>query len=111
MRYRRRTDEQLGKDKMKSLIAIATFIATAATAVVMSTAAVAHADEQSFLDALGPRYYPPTSLLSHGAEACGYLRDGMSPMDAQRLLGVFGLGLMSDFTGIAQRELCPDTLH
>lgn len=95
---------------MKPLGMTITLMAAVATTVGMLTAATAHADKQSFLDAIGGSYYPPSSILTHGHLVCEEIRGGMSPMDAQRKLGIFGLGPLSDFVGIAQRELCPDTL-
>lgn len=100
---------------MRPLGLVAVFIAVVAATVGILTAPTGHADKQSFIDAVrtvdAPQsgYYPPSSIFTLGFHVCEELREGMSPMDAQRKLGIFGLQL-PNFVAIAQHELCPDTL-
>jgi Protein of unknown function (DUF732) len=70
----------------------------------------AHADEQSYLAALGPQLLPATSLLAIGRMACDKLHyEGATPESLPMSWGLIGW-TTPQMVDAAQHELCPDTL-
>lgn len=90
-------------------------IAAALGVITIALAAPAHADDQSYLDALhsnnvGVGIMNPPTVVALGHFMCDQMRQGMSPADAAQLpRGPFidGMGIVV----AAQRNICPDTLH
>jgi hypothetical protein len=88
----------------------------ACTAAVIATASPAHADDQSYLNALSQNgvrvgiMNPPTTVAL-GHMMCDRIRGGMSTADAAQLPQppwlIDGPGIVA----AAQHNLCPDTLH
>ncbi|MFN6541650.1 DUF732 domain-containing protein [Mycolicibacterium nivoides] len=70
----------------------------------------AHADEQSYLGALGPQLLPSTSLLALGRTICDKLHyDGATPENVLMSFELIGWA-NPQMVDAAQHELCPDTL-
>lgn len=70
---------------------------------------MAHADQQSYLDAVGPIPFSAQLIAYYGDTACSTIRGGMSREQFDTGLNYIRLA-KPDITEIAQRELCPDTL-
>jgi hypothetical protein len=80
------------------------------------SAAVAHADANSYLDYLASHHIAtglntPGFNVSAGLHACDMLHAGLSP---QQVIASDPTAIGVDIPGVvdaAQHELCPDTLH
>jgi hypothetical protein len=76
--------------------------------------APAHADESSYLADLAARGIPvliPSQAISDGFRVCGEIRGGESPQTAAGTFGIYYNAVGPQIVDIAQRNLCPDTLH
>ncbi len=89
-------------------------ILSGALAIVLTIAAPAHADDQSYLNELradGVQIIDPTETLARGYSLCGALHNGMSHDTASN----YGFGWAHmwgpQLLDAAQHNLCPDTLH
>ncbi|ODR25243.1 DUF732 domain-containing protein [Mycolicibacterium porcinum] len=92
--------------RLKLSIAIAASFAS----VVMVVPGSAHADEGSYLAALGPQLLPTTSLLTLGRTICDKLRyGGSTPENVLMSWELIGWA-NPPMVDAAQHELCPDTL-
>lgn len=84
--------------------------------VATPTAPAAHADQQSFLDAVRHGSNPLVGVLSdesityHGYRACRDLRDGIPPDAIVGASNIYFRASYPEFINISQHELCPDTL-
>jgi Protein of unknown function (DUF732) len=93
--------------------AIVPTIAAACTAVLVATAAPAHADGNQYLADLAAHGVPMVSqgnALDQGIKVCDALRSGVTP---QQTFGNFGFftGYAPVIVDLAQHDLCPDTIH
>ncbi|PEG60571.1 DUF732 domain-containing protein [Mycolicibacterium boenickei] len=70
----------------------------------------AHADERSYLAALGPQLLPTTSLLTLGRTICDKLRYGGSTPENVLMSWELVGWANPQMVEAAQHELCPDTL-
>lgn len=85
-------------------------VAASLAPLVIGASGNAHADEQSYLSALGPQLLPPSSLLVIGRTVCDRLHyDGATPESLPMAWGLIGW-TTPQMVEAAQRELCPDTL-
>lgn len=91
-------------------ITLSIVVAASFAPFVIGASGNAHADEQSYLSALGPQLLPPTSLLALGRTICDKLHyDGATPESLPMTWGLMGWA-NPQMVETAQRELCPDTL-
>lgn len=89
-------------------LSIAVAASFASLAMVMPGSA--HADEGSYLAALGPQLLPTTSLLTLGRTICDKLRyGGSTPENVLMSWELIGWA-NPQMVDAAQHELCPDTL-
>jgi hypothetical protein len=92
-------------------------LGAALVAAALSSAPIAQADDQSYLDRLAANgVHPiatmtPGNLVAGGLQMCNLMRSGMSPQDAANSLGILSGVLGVPAVDAAQHELCPDTLN
>jgi hypothetical protein len=88
-----------------------------AAAALALSCGVAHADDQSYLDGLaaaGVMMNPLNSqatMLQKGDAACRLLRSHVPSDQVAGQLGFNGWMWNQRIVEVAQRELCPDTIH
>lgn len=89
--------------------------AVAAIAATLVFAPVAHADDQSYIDALRAAGLPilpwnEGKVISIGYTMCMEMRNGASPEVAGSQFGMYSGLFAQRYADAAQHELCPDTL-
>ncbi|WP_368834366.1 DUF732 domain-containing protein [Mycobacterium intracellulare] len=98
---------------MKRLLA-AVGVTAASFGFMVLVTGPARADESSYLADLSAHNIPvliPASAVADGFRVCGQIRAGMSPATAAQTFGPYYNMVGPQIVDIAQRELCPDTLH